>query len=403
MAVLGDAMRLLDRILGRRRKDTAPPPLARPFANAAVDPTPRLSVQLLGGDEDLEVVGESHYQPTLWSTCGRAPGQRVRHDIVAVLVPEPTNPYDENAIRVVIDGHTAGYLARFEAAEYLPGLHRLMATHGAHIALAGVIVGGGIRQDGPGFLGVWLEHDRIEFGLASSRAPTARPRRNGPSAMRTGFSEAWLSDLQDDSYDLSWYSELPEQDAAAIGVLNGLIAVDPDPIDRHFQFAELERRLYRRRDIDGTALTQFDHACCRHDAEMDVMRSALHAKFGRVPFLETYKQMAIRQQKAKNWAACKQWAERGIKLYGNDAADASWVDDLLKRLARAVTKLAPAKRTLDAAIPGRVTVPVAPAETVPPMLEAASIEVLMCERCRQQFERLRLRGRKPSTCPSCRR
>jgi hypothetical protein len=56
------------------------------------------------GDEDLEVVGESHYQSGLWSSCGGTQGDRVRHPIVAVLVPEPDNPYDPLAIAVQIEG-----------------------------------------------------------------------------------------------------------------------------------------------------------------------------------------------------------------------------------------------------------------------------------------------------------
>jgi hypothetical protein len=34
---------------------------------------------------------------------------------------------------------------------------------------------------------------------------------------------------------------------------------------------------------------------------MDGIRDALLAKFGEVPVLDTYRQMAIRQQKVKDW------------------------------------------------------------------------------------------------------
>jgi hypothetical protein len=41
---------------------------------------------LLDGDEDLEVVGESFYQPSLWQLAGARPGrERVRKEIRAVL------------------------------------------------------------------------------------------------------------------------------------------------------------------------------------------------------------------------------------------------------------------------------------------------------------------------------
>ena len=37
--------------------------------------------------------------------------------------------------------------------------------YGQPVALNGVIVGGGIREDGPGRLGVFLRHDPADFGL----------------------------------------------------------------------------------------------------------------------------------------------------------------------------------------------------------------------------------------------
>ncbi len=87
---------------------------------------------------------------------------------MAVLVPEPANPYDVNAIAVQIDGQVVGYLPRATAQEYLPGLKRAMTLHGGYIALRGVIVGGGYYDDGPGRLGVWLEHDPAHFGVLPS-------------------------------------------------------------------------------------------------------------------------------------------------------------------------------------------------------------------------------------------
>jgi len=61
---------------------------------------------------------------------------------------------------------------------------------------------------------------------------------------------------------------------------------------------------------------------------MDGIREALFAKFGKIPLLDTYRQMAIRQQKAKNWTEAIRWARRGLSLYGQDAARSEAVDDL---------------------------------------------------------------------------
>ncbi len=327
-----------------------------------------------------------------------------------MLVPEPQNPYDHNAIAIHIDGHVVGYLRRDVAQQYGPGLHSLMARSNGYVALRGVIVGGGYYPDGPGRLGVWLEHDPQDFGLAPSRGsyqsdPSGRTVASG-GAMRTGFSEAWLTDIDDDSYDLSWFNELPDADRPAIAMLQGLLATDPDPIDRHFQFAELETRLYRCRDLYDTALDDFDEACRRHDAEMETICACFIAKWGKVPLLEMYRQMAIRQQKRKDWEACRWWAERGLALYGNNAAREDAVEDLLKRRNRALAKLEAQQATSrQKSSVGSIEASVAETSHVPPdatFVSNGEIEILVCRRCQGSFERVKVRGRKPLLCPACR-
>lgn len=367
---------------------------------------PVAPVSLLGGQEDLEVVGELAYQSALWPLCGGTFGDRVRCEIVAVLVPEPANPYDPNAIAVQIDGHVVGYLPRTTAREYLPGLKQLMAVRGGYVALRGVIVGGGYYDDGPGRLGVWLEHDPADFGVHLAPSPRSGPPGHSSTdgVMRTGFTEAWLTDAEDDSYDLSWFNDLPEADRPAIAKLRELLAADPDPIDRHFQFAELEVRLYRSRDLYESALDEYDETCARHDAEMESICAAFMAKWGKIPLLDTYRQMAIRQQKKKDWQACQWWAERGLALYGKQAAREEAVEDLIKRRNRAIDKLA--------STPGRQVRPKSThSDVVARTLvdgrsqtasQDAELEVLVCKECGCRFERMRARGRKPTLCPRCR-
>jgi hypothetical protein len=224
--------------------------------------------------------------------------------------------------------------------------------------------------------------------------------------MRTGFTEAWLTDVEDDSYDLSWYNSLPDGDRAGIAMLRDLLACESDPIDRHFQFAELETRLYRCRDLYDTALVEFDEACRLHDAEMEGICAAFLAKLGKIPLLETYRQMAIRQSKNKDWQACLWWSERGLALYGSAAAREDAVEDLLKRRNRALAKI-------DAATKPRARQPVSrqmrvgasdPTIDSPPAAsnESSGVEILVCAECNQSFERIRVRGRKPQLCPTCR-
>ena len=76
---------------------------------------------------------------------------------------------------------------------------------------------------------------------------------------------------------------------------------------------------------------------------MDGIREALLAKFGKVPLLDTYRQMAIRHQKAKHWDDAIWWAKRGLSLYGQQAARPDAVDDLEKRVAGYETKLSQQK------------------------------------------------------------
>lgn len=98
---------LLDRLRGRRGS----------LVSARVEPL-AASVSLLDGQDDLEVVGELAYQSALWRLCGGTVGERVRHDIVAVLVSEPANPYDANAVAVQVDGQVVGYLPRATAQQF---------------------------------------------------------------------------------------------------------------------------------------------------------------------------------------------------------------------------------------------------------------------------------------------
>ena len=137
----------------------------------------------------------------------------------------------------------------------------------------------------------------------------------------------------------------------------------------------------------ASALDEYDQACQQHDAEMNGIRAAFMAKWGRVPVLEIYRQMAIRQQKAKNFAQALWWAERGIAVYGTDYARLEAVDDLKKRAESFRSKLNPQSR------PSR-------SNAVRP--EQSEIEVLICSACGGEFQRTRMRGRKPLHCPECR-
>jgi hypothetical protein len=344
------------------------------------------SPQLFTGTETLEVVGEASYQAALEAIVGRKPSEHVRVPVQAVLVPEPQNPYDQNAIRVDIVGQTVGYLKRDDAVRYRPGLLRLIESDGRHVALAGQVVGGGRDDQGrQRMLGVFLDHDPAIFGVQPP------PAHHG-TGFRTGFLNAWTSDAGDDSYDLSWFDSLSENDTTAIRQLRERLTTATSTIERHYLMCELEKRLYRCRDVFGSALAEYDDVCRAHDAEMDAITVELRAKLGSLPLFETYRQAAIRHQKAKDWNAVVWWTERGIALYGTNAGVAGAVEDLEKRRAHARAKIT--------AAPGR---PTTASVTAPAQVDASVIvEVLVCTICGSNFDRVRTRGRKPSACADCR-
>lgn len=110
----------------------------------------------------VNVVGESHYQGSLERIAGGrtidGPKYRDHH---AMLLPEPNNPYEGNAVRVVVvtsagTGGTVGYLSRDDAVAYRPVIDRL-ATEGKLAACRASLSGGWDRGDGErGSFGVRL-------------------------------------------------------------------------------------------------------------------------------------------------------------------------------------------------------------------------------------------------------
>jgi hypothetical protein len=163
---------------------------------------------LLEGDRALEVVGESFFQDNLWRLAAVRRGEPVRMEITAVLVAEDGNPYDSNAIAVWIDGLEIGHLSRESACAYRPGLLALQRAHRMPIALTGVIVGGGPRDDGPGRLGVFLRHDPEDFGL---RLQSSSARE---STVSTGPADALVPEMSVASGPVAWgLSEADLEDA----------------------------------------------------------------------------------------------------------------------------------------------------------------------------------------------
>jgi hypothetical protein len=288
-----------------------------------------MEAALLDGREDLEVVGESHYQDNLWRIVGGQyrPEARVRLDVFALLLAEDDNPYDARAVSVWVNGLRVGHLARADAERLRPGLLDKQAREGKPIAVAGVVVAGANREDGSGRFGVFLRYDPADFGL---RLPPAFGQAD--ERLRTPLADA-LAYEKGSGYSLAWLHALPADDARAIVLLRRALSNEASTIGRHFIYAELAAALYRCRDAFRSALDEYDETCYQHDAEMDEIRAAFMAEWGQVPVIDMYQRMSIRQQQADNYSAALWWAERGLAVYGEDAARPEVVDDLQRRAA----------------------------------------------------------------------
>lgn len=109
------------------------------------------------GGQELSVTGESHYHAHL---AGLMASLRVSPDdrevwAVALLVRDPQNKHDRNAVRVAIHGGTVGYLSRDDAADIQQWMKKFERQQRPVYVLANV--GGGRTIDGEvGPIGVTL-------------------------------------------------------------------------------------------------------------------------------------------------------------------------------------------------------------------------------------------------------
>ena len=145
----------------RVRRDVAaysePDRFARVFGSVTM-PTEGLRV--------WEVAGEGFRQENLAAVAGPKSYEGAWCERVAELRPEPDNPYDGNAVTVLVDGLPVGYLPRREAATHRRLIERAIAQHGQ--ATCGAVINGGWLRPGEeseGSYGV-----RLYFGYQGGRS-----------------------------------------------------------------------------------------------------------------------------------------------------------------------------------------------------------------------------------------
>lgn len=154
---------------------SARPPPQDGAARAPPAPAGDAAAVIVGdGKFAFPVVGESHHEAMLERLAGGRTKDGVHIACAVLLLPQPDNPYDPDAVAAFIRGHEVGFLARNVAGEFLQAL----AAGGYDRAgCEAVIVGGWDR--GPadtGFFGVRLNACR-PFRLIPAEQWARRQKR----------------------------------------------------------------------------------------------------------------------------------------------------------------------------------------------------------------------------------
>ena len=120
--------------------------------------SPKTKAFLEGPDQfEVAVVGESHYQDNFEEICG--PRSHDGEDLIveACLVLEDSNPYDDKAVRVDVDGLPVGHLDRETARQYRKKLKEA-GFEGVDAFCNARVKGGWDRGAGDrGSYGIWLD------------------------------------------------------------------------------------------------------------------------------------------------------------------------------------------------------------------------------------------------------
>lgn len=151
------------------------------------------------GSFPTDVVGESHYQAALSQLCGGHSRGGHELECTALLIPDPNNPHDSNAVKVTIRGMHVGYLAK-EQAIRLGDQTTGVGRPGASVAAAAVIKGGWrTNQHDEGHFGVKLAipgWGDIDFeGVERPRPPEPQQRSKRASATPVVLQQAELDAL----------------------------------------------------------------------------------------------------------------------------------------------------------------------------------------------------------------
>lgn len=109
------------------------------------------------GSFELPIVGEQSYVANFEKIFGKRGRDGVNVQCTALLIPEPDNAYDKNAVRVVISKQVVGYLER-ESAKKLCDSMKRTKRWGVVVQVQASVRGGWYRgESDQGEFGVWLD------------------------------------------------------------------------------------------------------------------------------------------------------------------------------------------------------------------------------------------------------
>lgn len=188
-------MGFMDRLVSRRQPQE---PLMRQMAADEMQ-------EAADGDGELvevEVVGESHRQDVLAALAGPKQPDGKRARVGVTLRCEPSNLYDENAIRVEVMGQLTGYVSRSQTELLAPAIQR---SCGGAIEAVGMIVGGwrnevGYADVSEGHYGirVWLTQRDAQRLAIRPDDLDVRLRAQWPAAPAVDAGERRLSPTDED-------------------------------------------------------------------------------------------------------------------------------------------------------------------------------------------------------------
>ena len=135
--------------------------LRRLFPRRSTSDRVLTATEYCSGNFHQEIVGEASYQDELRRIADGRTERGERVEFRAVLVPEPENRYDKNAVAVFAEGGgVVGYLDRELAAQRQADIIAHIRNNKSHPCCMAAMFGG--LGEKPS-IGVWLDIDWDEF------------------------------------------------------------------------------------------------------------------------------------------------------------------------------------------------------------------------------------------------